>query len=460
MFSLVVRNRNILMFILSVILIFFFMLMCKIEISNAERVILPFCFFIFISSGIYLLLNHFCKDKFCAKIFLISVLLHLIFVLFWQFLKYYLLGLPVPTTYSFHGYVSDVDGGKYHALGVYISQHISSGVLSEKLYGGLFAKIIGFIYYYIAINPFIISCLNAFISGFTAIIIYLIGKNTLKSRETAKIFSVLAILNFAHLMNTSTLIRDAYIVLFMFLSIWSSYLFYKHRNILNILATILSLYALFSFRPYAAFVIFFAIVTAFGCMQFKVYKKNNTVKTNAISLVIILLFPIIIGIILYLLMQISTFMNILSVEDLIATRELAYSGSTTDYAMDFGKLYGIFPLLPFIVGYICLFLAPFPWEWVLVRRMIYVPDMLILYCFLPSFIKNLKHAIFGKQYYLTVFFFSMLFMFTIYSITLGNSGSIHRLRGPYIPMIYLIAMYRPDKFLSRILCKVQKWRIV
>ena len=47
----------------------------------------------------------------------------------------------------------------------------------------------------------------------------------------------------------------------------------------------------------------------------------------------------------------------------------------------------------------------------------------------------------------------MLLMFTIYCITIGNSGTIHRLRGSYIPipMIYLIATYKPDKILASIL---------
>lgn len=460
MFSLVVRNRNILMFILSVILIFFFMLMCKIEISNAERVILPFCFFIFISSGIYLLLNHFCKDKFCAKIFLISVLLHLIFVLFWQFLKYYLLGLHVPTTYSFHGYVSDVDGGKYHALGVYISQHISSGVLSEKLYGGLFPKIIGFVYHYLGINPFYIACLNALISGFTAIIIFLIGKITLASIETAKIFSILSILNFAHLMNTSTLIRDAYIVLFMYLSLYFSYYFYKTKKLIPLVCTLISLYLLYLFREYAAFVILFAIIITFTYLNLRIAKKGNGIKSNNIGIALIILSPIIITGICLLFVKMTTFFNIFSASDLITLREVAYSGSSSDFAFDFMKLYKIFPLLPFMLGYVFMILAPFPWEWVLARRLIYVPDMIILYSFLSSFFKNIKTTLTEKEYFPVVFFFSIIFMFSIYCFTLGNSGSIHRNRGPFIPMIYLIAMYRPDKFLNRILYKIQQWRIV
>ena len=32
-------------------------------------------------------------------------------------------------------------------------------------------------------------------------------------------------------------------------------------------------------------------------------------------------------------------------------------------------LYNIFPLLPFFIGYICLFFAPFPYEWVYLKRL-------------------------------------------------------------------------------------------
>lgn len=58
------------------------------------------------------------------------------------------------------------------------------------------------------------------------------------------------------------------------------------------------------------------------------------------------------------------------------------------------------------------------------------------------------------------FVFTIFIMFSIYCITLGNSGVIYRLRGLYIPMIYLIAMYNPDKFLRKIMNKIQKWGIV
>ena len=455
-----IRGKNIILFVLSCAVIFLFSIIMLLEFSEPERVVLPFLLTTLISLGIFLLLNILNKDKFISKIFLIAILLHFIFILAWQLIKYYILGLPTPNENHFHGYIVDLDGGRYHLLGINLLPYLNTMFFQEKVNGGLFPKIIAYIYNLFPYNPFIVVCLGSIISSFTAIIFYLIGKLTFKDIGMAKIFALVSILNFAHIMNTSTLIRDAYIVFFMYLSLWLSYYFYKYRSILHLVLTIISLYMLFLFRPYASFVMLGAIIASFIFLNLKISYKNHHLQTNKTGVCLLIFSPLIVVGIVILFIKMTTFANILSVEDLITTREVAYSGSSSDYSWDFGKLYHIFPLLPFVIGYICMFFAPFPWEWVLIRRMIYVPDMLILYSFLPSFFKNLKNILKTKQYFVVLFFFAILFMFSIYCLTLGNSGSIHRNRGPYIAMIYLIAMSSPDKFLCRILNKIQKWRLV
>ena len=176
---------------------------------------------------------------------------------------------------------------------------------------------------------------------------------------------------------------------------------------------------------------------------------------------LIILSPILLASLIYIYIKLThAFGFISSAEDLITVRENCYHGSNTDYAFDFSAIYSIFPPFAIFLGLCCLFFAPFPWEWVLARRIIYVPDMIMLYCFLPSFFKNILLIFKEKNYVLTIFFITLLMQFSIYCITLGNSGSIHRLRGPFIPMIYLIAMYRPDKYLGKLIQTVQKWRII
>ena len=456
----VLSGKRLLPFILFCSLAFLTGLLFYLEFSSLERVLLPFFISLFISLGIFSILTISCKDKFCPKIYIISVIMHFIFILFWQIFKYHLLGYQTPTENIFRPYTVDNDGALYHQYGVHIANNFSMEILKEKLAGGLFPKLVGTIYYLFGINPFIVSCLNAIISGFTATILFLIGKLAFKNRAIAKIFSFLAILNFAHIINTSTMIRDNYIVLFMYLSILTSYYFYKNRNILSLSLTLVSIYGIYLFRPYAAFIILFAFLTTFLLLNIKTKIQNGKVKINKLALIIYVLSPIIIGGIFYLIGYFASYMKVLSVEDLIAIRDVAYVGGDSDMGMDFGALYSKFFLLPFIIGYFCLFFAPFPWEWMMAKRLIYVPDMLILYCFLPSFFKNIKKVFTDKNYFLIICFCSILFMFSIYCITLGNSGAIHRLRGPFIPMIYLIAMYAPDKFLSKIIEKIKQWRII
>ena len=458
--SFLIKKKSILT---SLSFISIFILLCIyfiLEINDLDMVVLPLGIYFIITIFLFAALNYFVKDKFVSKIFLLSVLFHFIFILFWHIFKYYLLGYNLPTDNTFKPFTIDNDGTLYHSLGVYVAKNFTLSTLQEHLSGGLFPKIIAILYYYLGINPFLPCLLNCIISGFTVVFIYLIGKNTLNGNKMAQIYSLLSILTFGHIMNTSVLIRDSYITLFMYSSLYLSYLFHKTKNISWLLLTLFSLYLLYSFRPYAAYVLLSAILVSLIICNLKANLKNRQLKLSKFTLFIYLSFPLLavgfIFLVKYFLSTISILKNI-SIEALIDMRESAYQFGNAEIAIDFGTLYSKFFLLPFIVGYIYLFLAPFPWEWIYAARIVYIPDMLILYCILPSFFKNTKIVFTEKKFILICSLLSIIFMFSFYCITLGNSGAIHRLRSPYIPMIYLIALYNPSKFLFKIIEKCKQF---
>lgn len=367
----------------------------------------------------------------------------------------------MPTEYHFNSFIADNDGAQYHYIGSILADRYNLNIFSEKLYGGLFPKLVATIYYYLGKNPFIVTCIHSIISSFIPILLYKISKPILKNPQIIKIYVLLCIFCTSYIINTSVLIRDVYIVLFIYLSIYLSYRFYKLQNILYAILTILSLYALYLFRPYAAFIVLISIFLTNIFVRLKsLHYKKGVLSANKITVIMTALSPVLIVLFVALICYFANYMNMFSVEDLMDLRESGYTGSNSDYSWDFGSLYSICPLLPFLIGYVCLTFAPFPWEWVSVKRLHFVPDMLILYTVLPSFFKNIKRVFKEKHYYLVCFIFTIVIMFAIYSITVGNSGTIHRLRGPFIPMIYLIAMSKPDKFLSQILNKIQKWRLL
>ena len=459
----ILKQNNILTLVLILCLSFMIGLFFLFEYSIPERIILPILISSIIGGFIFVICNVFFKDKFIAKAYLISVLLHFIFILFWQIIKYYILGLPMPTDYNLSVYISDTDGRLYHFLASYIADNYSARI-NWGYTGGLFPKILATLYFLCGKNPFLGTCLNSIMAGFISIYTYLISKQVLKKQKLCKIYTLFCILCTSFIVNTSVLIRDVYITLFIYLSIYESYNFLENKKIFHGLLMLLSPYLIYLFRPYAAITTLLGIALGYLFKNIKYRTNNKYLKVNKLTGILFILSPIIIVCIVlgitYMLNSSMLFVKDLSVETLIDVRETAYAGSASDYPWDFGQLFRIFPLLPFVVGYICLLFAPFPYEWGHIKRLHFVPDMIVLYCFIPSFIKNIKKIFMDKNYYLLVFFFTILCMFTIYSITIGNSGTVHRLRGPYIPMIYLIAMYRPDKFLSKILDKIQSWRII
>lgn len=463
--SIHINSKLIIPIVLVIAIVILLSMLFYFEMRMLDRVVLPFLITFIFSIVIYYLLYINFKDKFISKIFIISVFFHFAFILFWQLLKYYGIGLQIPTDNIFEGYISDVDGVHYHAQAVEVKYYLMThhfGVLKRKLYGGFFSKLIGIIYSITGkSNPFYISCLNSISAGFIAPIIYYLGKVTLKDISVAKIYSLLFVITITHIMNTSVLMRDVYIALFIYLSILLSYLYYKTRNLLFLMTTLLSIYCIHLFRPYASYIVFMAIIFSSVIYNIKIVKQRSFIKVNKITMALIILSPALLILLSIIFVKLThSFGTISSAEDLINVRNTDYVGSNSDYDIDFVELYNIFPLLPFMIGTICLFLAPFPWEWVIIRRIMFVPDVLMLYCFLSSFFKNIRLVFKDKNFILTVFIFIMIIQFSIYCITVGNSGSIQRLRSPFIPMIYLIAMYRPDKYLGKLIKTIQNWRLV
>ena len=173
-----INTKHIIPFALTIAIVILFSMLFYFEMRMLDRIILPFLITSFISLIIYYILNKTFEDKFVSKIFLISVLLHFVFILFWQLLKYYGLGLQMPTENIFEGYVSDVDGIKYHALGVNVNKYLNThhyGIFFEKMYGGFFPKMIGVLYHFTGThNPFLFCCLNSLCAGLVATIIYFI----------------------------------------------------------------------------------------------------------------------------------------------------------------------------------------------------------------------------------------------------------------------------------------------
>ena len=454
--QLVVENKNILLFILSVILFGLFTIVLILENYIMERIILPFLLSIIISLLIFLFINKICKDKFCSKIFLISILLHFIFILFWQVLKYHILGLHIPTLYSFSDFISDRDAGGYHRDGVYIANNFSVATLSYHFKGGLFPKLVAFFYYYFTANPVIVCLFNGLLGSFTSCIIYLLGRCVL-NYDLAKIYSLFCVFSTSFIVHTSIMIRDSEIMLLTYLSIYLFYKYYTTKKFIYIPLFAISLFLLYSFRAYAALCLIGAFIFAFILSNLKFTKHKNQFKLNKLTLCFIILSPVLIFALLFIL---KTLIFSFSLEDLLSLRENGYAGTSSDYPWTFDSLFRIFPLLPFIVGYLCFLFSPFPYEWFALKRIHYIPDTLILYLFIPSFLRNIKDVILNKHFLLSVYLFAMVIQFFIYSIIVASSGNVFRLRGPFIPMIYLIAMYRPDKFLGRILNKIQQWRIV
>lgn len=422
-----------------------------------QTIVVPVFVLLLFTFFISVFLQYVQKDKFVAKAFLVSVLVHFIVALFINIVKYQLLGLPLTTPTDFSYIKIDGDARIYHPEGAIISHNLLYYLTHIAQTGyNHYSYVVGCVYSFFGINDFAACAFNSFVAGFIAIFVYKVSKLVVDIQR-AKLVTYLSIFSFSILANTTILTRDVFIILFTYTAIYSSYLLYKNFNIKNIVILGSSLVALGYFRLYAAANVIAAITIGFFTlkMQFK-YKNERLILDRNTFIYLFILVPVLFfGLMMFIKMADSSMaISFLSVEDLMESRDVNYATANTEFAIDMQNLISISPLLGIFVGYICMFFAPFPWSWFSVKNVFaafYVIDTIVLYFFLFSFFKNVRQVFKQKHYILIVSFFLIFIMFMFYGLILKNAGAIFRLRGPFLPLIYLIALYKPDKFLTKII---------
>ena len=127
-----IKKENLLIFLLITIFVLLVAYFLIVEFITANRIVLPILISSIVATVIYFILNIFNHDKFVSKIYLVSILVHFCFILFWQILKYHILNLPLPTASNFSAYISDVDGIQYHYIGSYIADNFNLNIFIDS----------------------------------------------------------------------------------------------------------------------------------------------------------------------------------------------------------------------------------------------------------------------------------------------------------------------------------------
>ncbi len=401
----------------------------------------------------FYVINKVSKDKFIPKIFLITCLFHFIVAIFIQILKYHILNLP--TLNGVAGIGIDNDNALYQSQAVAILNNFY--YIKEST---LFSVIVAGIYKIFGINEFSACCFNCLISGFISTTIYKLGLNLYNNKFYASMLGYFIAFSFTIAAYTSVLMRDVYIMLLSYLIIYFYYLFYKKKNFLDLLFVFLSFFILCFFRAYAASAVLGACIAAHLIIISSLKLKNNKIKINKYMLITMILSAVILllCVIYQEFLRIDYIISLFDMETILEVSEVGYGNANSSFGINRVALSKCLPLFLF-VGYFCMFFAPFPHQWLLSKNIVQAfsaSETILLYIFLiPSFFISIVKGFKEKNFIIIAAFLYIFFVFTFYGMILDNSGAVFRGRAPFIPLIYLIALYKPGGLLLKIVNKIE-----
>ncbi len=447
---------------LTLIKLFSFLIIVNIAVLSvlglAKTLALPLFFAYIIAIIIFILMSQFNQDKFIPKIYLITCLFHFLAGLFIQILKYHILHLPA--TDGFAGVGIDNDGCVYHGQAL---DMLKSGINTENCY--LFSIIITVIYRLSGINEYAACLFNCLLSGGISVIIYKMACSIYRKSKLCKIIAYITAFSFSVAAYTTVLMRDVYIFLLAYMIIYYYSVFYKKMNFLYLIFCLLSFIALCFFRAYAAGAALSACLSAhlINVSYIKIKKSKIFMNKYMIITIISIIVLIALCIIYQKFLRIDYIISLFDMETILKVSEVGYGGANSSFGVDRIALSKCLPVF-LLFGYFCMFFAPFPHQWLLSRNIVQAfsaSETIILYIFLiPSFFIGIRRGFREKNFTVMASFLYILFIFTFYGMILDNSGAVFRGRAPFIPLIYLIAVYEPGGLLKKILDKILKIKIV
>lgn len=432
-------------------LIFPFLLFIS-GINATSSLIIPYSLAMFTAFIIATIVNINTKNKFYSRIYLLTALFHLLAGIFIQILKYKILNLP--TIGGFAGVGIDNDGALYHNSAKILLQNPHYDTL-------FFAKIVSIIYKIFGINEYTVCAINALISGFISLFIVKLADPIYRNNFKSKFLGYITAFSFTIAAYTSVLMRDVYIILLSYMIIYFYYLFFKQKKLTYFLLSLISFILLCPIRAYAAGATFIACIVAHLIIVSKIKYKNFIIKTNKYMIGVFVMVIIILTLLIIFqkFLKLDYIISLFDMETILKVSEEGYGGANSSFGIDRVALSKCLPLF-LLIGYFCMFFAPFPHQWLLSKNIVQAfsaSETIILYIFLlPSFFMGIIKGFKERNFIIVSSFLYIIFVFTFYGMILDNSGAVFRGRSTFLPLIYLIALYKPEGYLKKILIFTRK----
>lgn len=334
---------------------------------------------------------------------------------------------------------NDTEG--FYNSAISISNNIK--LIKTNLYGGLYSKFLGAIFYFIGDNRIVGQYLNVIFGLFTIIYIYKIL--LLLDIKTRNIFKFLSIISFMPnaLMYSAILLRESIITMVLTISIYYFITWiYKglYRNqIISIMLVLLA-------SSFHSGVIGILIGYLFIYMFY-----NRTNKTFEMTYKSVAIFFISIVVILIIFnkqdMFLGKFSKVENIDDVVHTANKRKGGAQYLVSLQINTWWKILLYAPVYMIYFTL--APLPWDWRGIQDILtFLMDSFIyLYLIYTTFKNRIK--IFSDSIYTGLILSSLATIF-LFGIGVSNAGTAMRHRHKILPLLIILTSYAKQQYKQQV----------
>lgn len=288
------------------------------------------------------------------------------------------------------------------------------------------------IYQLVGRNPLATQFVNCVLGAATAVLGYLITAEIFPNRRVARAAAVLSAFFPSMIIWSCQGLKDGPIVFLLALSMLAILKLGDRFTVRYLAALALSLVGLLTLRFYV-----FYIVALAGTAAFIMGRRRLTAQSFARQLIVISLVSLALayfGVSRYATSQFEMYGSAQELQRLRAdAAQSASSGFGQD--LDVSTTSGALSAIP--LGFIYLFLAPFPWQLGSLRALLTLPEMLVWWCSIPLLALGAWFTVRHRLREVSpILIFTSLLTLT-YSITQGNVGTAYRQRAQLLVFYFI-----------------------
>lgn len=294
--------------------------------------------------------------------------------------------------------------------------------------------VVAAIYGLIGRNMLAIQLVNSVIGAATAPLIFLSAHRVFNNLRVARFASIAVAFYPSLVLWSSQGLKDGPIVFFLALSILAILRLGERFTAKYIVALVLSLLGLLTFRFYVFYIMCVAVVGAFV-----IGVQSVTAKSFARQFVALMVLGL--GLTYFGVSQSASlqFERYGSLEQVQRSRQNAAASADSGFGQDIDVSTSGGALTTIPIGLVYLIFAPFPWQMTSLRQSITLPEMIIWWASIPFLVVGLW---FSLKYRLRMI--SPMLIFTAmlslaYSVFQGNVGTAYRQRAQLLVFYFIFA---------------------